>query len=196
MANHVNSVCTVKSNEAGIARFQEIMSRLELDQSDDYEKSLGYIFFDDVDEFTNDRMIDSIGAKWAYVVDYNDVSEGTFSVYSAWNYPETFFEFLSERISEVDPNAKLYVNYSDEMPNFVGVSIFYQGILNDGLCIDGDEFDEYIRANDVEIEAQYDKDANEYSDLGYEYLSECKWDYVSQWQQESMAEIADDDDYK
>lgn len=186
MANHVSSYCRVKANEAGLARFKQIMSRLDLDD-DPYEKSLGFIFWDSIDDFHGGDMVDRVGAKWAYAT---DIQEDAFGAYSAWNYIEVFYDYLSKEIGKVDSNATLIVNYEDEMPNFIGVSVFDCYGLQENVEIDSDELDQYIRDNDAEIAAEYDEDENEYSDLGEEYLSESKWDHISTWQHQTLLEVA------
>jgi len=178
MANHVNSYCVVKANQAGMQKFDSIMERIKRDP-DQYEKSLGFAFFDSVEEFTLDVMIDSIGAKWAYAT---DITEDSLAVYSAWSYPEVFYEYLAQEIGQVDPHVHLQVTFEDEMPNFIGVSVFDSRGIYDCVELDGDEFHQHIRSIDAEIAAEYDEENEEYSELGWEYVSESQWEYASDWQ--------------
>jgi len=189
MANHVNTYIRVITNDAGTQVMRELKKKLGRDPSGDYEKHLGYAFAEDIDDIYG-RMIDLTSAKWAYVTEIDDDS---IAIYSAWNYVERFCEHLASEIGAADPNVILYVNYEDEMPNFVGVSAFNKFGLDEIWELDHEQIDQYIRDNDSEIAAEYNEENCEYSNLGREYLSESMWDHISNWQHEAFKEIAGDD---
>lgn len=185
MANHVNSYCRVEANEDGLKVFQQIMDRVKRDP-EKYEKSLGYAFWDNDEEFTYDRMIEEVGAKWAYTT---DIEEDSVAIYSAWNYVERFFEYVAKQVGDADPGSYLVVNYEDEMPNFVGVTVFDIGGIYDNVELDGDDVHEYIRNVDAEIAAEYNHETEDYSELGWEYLNESMWEHIQTWQTTTVKQM-------
>jgi hypothetical protein len=185
MANHVFSHATINANQAGMQKFDYIVERLKRDP-DPYEKHLSYAFFDDPEDVTGGTMIELTGAKWAYA---NDISSDYISIYSAWNYVEQFYEYLAYEIGQVDPAAYVTVCYEDEMPNFIGASIFDGTGLYDQVEFDSDEVDEYIRSVDPEIAAEYNSETEEYTELGEEYLSESASEHIQEWQTKVLQQM-------
>ena len=181
MANHVSQYLSLRSdlNEKGREVWNEIMSRLNRDDTQGGEKHLGFVFFDSYDEMTRENMCDLIGAKWAYLTDHD---ESGLSMYSAWSPCIEFCTYLSEQIGIVDAGVQLVLTYEDEFCNFIGTALFDAGGLEDQEELEGDEFIDMILEDDDELRAHFDPELREFDDEGLEMLWEVQWDRISDWQ--------------
>ena len=182
MANHVNThVRFEKLNEAGLAKLQELYSRI-------LPEDKGYEWFSDLfgldKEITNkyDWNLENIGPKWCY---FEDRGEDYFNTISAWSFPQAGLEWMFEQIASADPDFIAAVFYEDEMPNFFGVYLYDK----DGM-VDGCEWGE-----DGEITAlmeemcpdlkNHEDGTDEYSDLWYENI----WDMVHDKQHQVFSDV-------
>ena len=184
MANHVNTyVRFEKINEAGLAKLQELYSRIRSDGQN-------YEWFSDMwglDKEVTDKYdwnCENIGPKWCY---FEDRGEDYFHTTSAWSFPQKGLEWLFEQISAVDPHFVASVHYEDEMPNFFGVYIYDK----DGI-VDGCEWGE-----DGEIEEMMyemvpslgELDQEEQTDVYYELWTENIWEMVNDKQNQVYNDI-------
>src|SRR6056300_1333548 len=168
MANHVNSYLRFHEvNEAGLEVLKKLFERFEKHRKD-YECHLGFAFVDNQDDIDSTLMNEKVGAKWAYVQDWD---EHGMSMYSAWRQPEEFVQYVVESVAEADPKSIAILTYEDEMPNFIGADIYYDQI-RENLCRRYEDLNE-----------QWDADDEEWlddGDLYFEYI----WDYIEEWQNE------------
>jgi|SRR5210317_492705 len=180
MANHVNSYLRFHEvNESGLEVLKKLFERFEKHRKD-YECHLGFAFVDNQDDIDSTLMNEKVGAKWAYVQDWD---EHGMSMYSAWRQPEEFAQYVVESVAEADPDSIAVLTYEDEMPNFIGVNVYVGGDMYDADEID----DEHIRDNLLrryeELNEQWDDVEEEWHDDGdlyFEYL----YEYIDQWQNE------------
>jgi len=163
MANHVNTyVRFEKINEAGLAKLQELYSRIRV-------KDTIYEWFSDMwglDKEVTDKYdwnCENVGPKWCY---FEERGDDYFQTTSAWSYPEQGLLWLIEQIAEVDPDVLAYVTYEDEMPNFFGC-----WFMNKEGIVDGCEWGE-----DGEIEQMMKESFPELAELNEETHSEQYWD--------------------
>ena len=145
MANNVYSIVNLHSgNEEVHTWFKELVENLrypEDERPQEYEhyKPLHTTFWpDEEDTDTRGWYIDNIGVKWCHI---QDAYETEINTCSAWGIPHDFYEKLSEEASKIDPNAVFTVTYEDEMPNFFGSSVYYQGEQFDSCEWDSDEYE-------------------------------------------------------
>ena len=118
MANHVNThVRFEKINEAGLAKLQELYSRIRVEGSN-YEWFSDMWGLDKEETDKYDWNLQHIGPKWCH---FEDRGEDYFTTVSAWTYPDAGLVWLFEQIEQVDPDFIASVFYQDEMPNFFGV---------------------------------------------------------------------------
>lgn len=181
MANHVNTyVRFEKINEAGLAKLQELYSRIRSDGQN-------YEWFSDMwglDKETTDKYdwnCDNVGPKWCY---FEERGEDFFQTTSAWSYPEKGIIWVVEQIAAVDPDVLAYVTYEDEMPNFFGCWFVNKDGLYDGYEWDDEELVEVIKESVIEL-ADYEEDSEEYMELWNENI----WEVVSEKQYEMYRSI-------
>ena len=176
MANHVSThVRFEKINEAGLAKLQELYSRIRVEGST-YES---YEWFSDMwglDKEVTDKYdwnCDNVGPKWCH---FEDRGEDYFNTISAWSFPQPGLEWLFEQIAQVDPEFVASVFYEDEMPNFFGVYVYNK----DGM-IDGCEWGEDNEIQELMEEAVpslRELDHEEQSEVYGELWSENIWEMV------------------
>jgi hypothetical protein len=181
MANHVNSgLCFRQISEAGVTELKKIYDRFDK-YSQNGECHLGYVFTDDISEMTIGEASDLIGAKWGYVQDYD---EFVMTMYSAWRQPEEFVEYVVGKIAEVDDKVIAVFTYEDEMPNFIGVSVYTKDGLVDGCELDDEELREELFERYPDLAEQWDEEEEEWKDDG-DLLFEYQWEFIDDWQTES-----------
>lgn len=185
MANHVNTyVRFEKLNEAGVAKLNELYSRIREDN--------GYHWFSDMwglDKEVSgkyDWNCENIGPKWSYIEDRGD---DFLNITSAWEYPQAGIEWLIEQLAEVDPDVLVYVTYEDEMPNFFGCWFFNKDGIIDGCEWDSDEIKELMHEVYPELaELNEEEDSDKYWDI----WSENIWELCNEKQYEVYQSIIED----
>lgn len=180
MANHVNSYLQFREiNDAGKAVLKNLCDRFDQFKSERKECHLAHAFVDSLDDIDMTFMHEKVGAKWAYVQDWD---EDGFSMYSAWRQPEEFVQYVVESVAEADPKSVAIFTYEDEMPNFIGADVYYGGDMFDADEID----DEQIRGNLCrkysELNELWDDVEEEWQDEGELYFDYI-WEYIDEWQQ-------------
>ena len=139
MANHVSTRVTfVKISEAGMAKLKEFYSRLKI--LEDSTAQFSDIFGDTSEEVdTYDWQIEHVGPKWSSIEEWDEES---FTVLSAWDWPDKGVMWLCNQLGKVDPGLVVSVEYVDEMPNFLGWAIIigYCGTVYEKR-LDDDEVD-------------------------------------------------------
>src|SRR6056300_1373209 len=167
MANHVNSYLRFHEvNEAGIEVLNKLYERFDKHKQN-HECHLGFAFVDNLDDIDSTLMNEKVGAKWAYVQDWD--SHGM-SMYSAWRQPEEFVQYVVESVAEADPKSIAILTYEDEMPNFIGADIYYGGDMFDADEIDYDQIRENLCRRYEDLNEQWDADDEEWLDDGDLYF--------------------------
>lgn len=188
MANHVSGRISLENvSEAGQKVWDEFVVGTIEKHKDNYETHLGHFLFEEKDgEFVDwdfDKMCEEIGAKWAYA---SDADESGVSFYSAWSPVEGFCELIASKIGEVCKDFRLVMTYEDEMPNFVGVSIFDHTGLDEDHCLDGDGILHMVLEQDSDLNEMYDHDECDWKEGkeedAWEILMEIQYDIINDWQ--------------
>lgn len=164
MANHVSfNVWFREINDEAKARWKEMTENLK---SDNYEYWMGDLWVDGKEGSPTEEQVrqydwttDVIGTKWAYI---NDFDEDSFQGYSAWSAPEEGVSKILEELAKLDPNMITSMTYDDEMPNFVGWSVWLGDQLEDGCEDDDEEIREAVFAQNPEIAEHWDHDNDEW----------------------------------
>jgi hypothetical protein len=204
MANHVSfNVWFREINDAAKARWKEMCENLNNDQQDGYEYWMGDLWVDGkegsptLDEVRQyDWTCDVIGPKWAYI---NDFDEDSFQGYSAWSAPEEGVTKILEELAKFDPNMITSMTYDDEMPNFVGWSVWLGDQLEDGCEDEYEEIREAVFMANPDIQEQWDYDADEWkcdedgdmTDEAYEAedaFRDVMYDQINDMQEEGIEE--------
>lgn len=182
MANHVTQSVELDSNEAGQKIWDKFIAVLKENQDPERswasETSLHVLYEDAPENLTREWMCDNIGAKWAFVEDYD---ESFIRVQSAWSPVSEFAEMLAAKIGEVDPNVKIKLIYEDEFYNFVGVAIFNKDGMESDEGAEYDEIIERLRNNVSELGELWDEDECDWTDedaaqdLIHEYIHDEVW---------------------
>lgn len=188
MANHVSGYISIENaSEAGQKVWDEFVVGTIEKHRDNYETHLGHFLFEEKDgEFVNwdfDKMVDEVGAKWAYAT---DADENGFAYYSAWSPINALCEMISAKIGEVCQDFRLVMTYEDEMPNFVGCAIYDHGGHVDEAYMETDELHQLLMEQDPELKELYDEDEGYWKDgkeeEAWEILNEIQYDFISDWQ--------------
>jgi ABC-type glycerol-3-phosphate transport system substrate-binding protein len=88
--------------------------------------------------------------------------EISFRTESAWSPPEAGVAKILEEIEKVDPNVIGTMVYDDEMPNFVGWSLFHGSELEDGGEWDDEEIREEIFYAHPHLKEHWDESNDEW----------------------------------
>ena len=192
MANHVSGYISLENaSEAGQKVWNEFVVGTIEKHKDNYETHLGHFLFEEKEgEFIDwnfDKMCEEVGAKWAYA---SDVDESGVSFYSAWSPVGGFCELIASKIGEVDEDFRLVMTYEDEMPNFVGVSIYDHTGLDEDYYLESDELMQMLLESDAELNELYDHDEGDWKEGkeedAWEILHEIQYDFISDWQQRQI----------
>lgn len=196
MANHVNSYIEfVEINDAAKAKLQELFGRC---REQDYGRRWfadmfveGDLSYEDVEQYS--WTTEHIGPKWCYIEDYDVEGDAPYFVTeSAWSQPETGLEKLLEILEPLDNNMITSIRYEDEMPNFIGWSVYEGSEMVDGREDDSEEIQEYMFDKHPQLKEHWDEDSEdwatdeetgdytegaeeameEYRELLYEFISE------------------------
>jgi|TARA_R110000822_G_scaffold101567_1_gene227791 hypothetical protein len=128
MANHVNS-------NIEFSNISEEASKFLLSLPTDNEEILVKIFPDYKSE--GEWYIENIGSKW---ITFDDIYDVTLNITTAWDSPYLFYRNLYDKLHSLgSPDLEMWVQYDDEMPNFVGIF----GRINDYVyedCIHGENY--------------------------------------------------------
>lgn len=189
MANHVSTYVEFHQlNDAGKQVLKTMLDSL----SDD--KNFFEIFVNDeefnvtADDVDYEFQIKNVGPKWCYFEDWDEVS---FRTVSAWGWPENGINYIFGKIAKVDPEFFASVSYEDEMPNFHGVLVFDAGGLDDGFEEDWDDIIERMIKEFPELENEYDKEENEFTELGSEIFYDNIWETITEARQQFIDQAVD-----
>ena len=188
MANHVSGRISIENvSEAGQKVWDEFVVGTIEKHKDNYETHLGHFLFESKDgdfvDWDFDKMCEEIGAKWAYA---NDADESGVSFYSAWSPVAGFCELIASKIAEVDKDFRLVMTYEDEMPNFVGVSIYDHTGLDADFSLESEEILQMILEQDPELDEMYDHDECDWiegkEEEAWDVLMEIQYEFINDWQ--------------
>lgn len=193
MANHVNTVIHLNTNEQGKEKFKDILSRLKTlntpfnwEQPWEVEEGVynhnAELLFDSDDMGTYDGNINNMGSKWVTV---DDVGEDYMNLTSAWSMPDGVVEMIAKEINEVDADSYITVEYEDEMPNFVGVALYKGGEVVDQEMFDWDEIKDKL--NEIpELAEHWDEEEEDWSDEGRDIMFEYLWETTREMQDNAL----------
>ena len=192
MANHVSSCLNfVTISEEGKKVVKQITETIQSRDNDKYSSHLGFYFTEDLDTIDRNFMCENVGAKWAYLTDSDD---DFMAFESAWSPIEEFVEHVVAKVAEVDESVVARYTYEDEMPNFVGVQVYTKEGLYDAEELDNEELLEHYMAAAPELKEEYDAEEEEFTDKGYDILSDVQWECINDWQYTRSLEMMNFDD--
>lgn len=206
MANHVNYYVQFhQMNDAAKARWQEMSQNLI---KEEYNTSFHEYWFADLwadgkeGSPTNEDVrqyswtTEHIGPKWCYIQDFE---EDYFNGYSAWIAPEEGLVKLLEELKQLDPDIVTSIQYEDEMPNFVGWSVYKGSEMEDGCEWDeyeireeifwaypnlkehwDEENEEWKCDEDGNITEEADQAADEFRDIIYDVTNDMQSDGIAE----------------
>ena len=182
MANHVNSVVHLNTNEEGKKKFKEILGRVStLNDKEVYSHNAEELFDSD-DMGSYDGNINNMGAKW---VTLEDFGEDYVNLVSAWSMPDGVVEMIAKEINEVDSESYVTVEYEDECPNFVGAALYKDGQLHESEEFDWDEIKNKL--NEIpELAEHWNEEEEDWSDEGRDIMSEYLWETTREMQYRSL----------
>jgi hypothetical protein len=187
MANNVHwNLTFYEINDAAKSKLVELCDRVRTDGE--------YLWFSDLfvdgEELTYEQSekyswtTEHIGPKWCYFEEM-DTDEMIFSGESAWSAPENGVVKLLQILEEYDPKIVTSLVYEDEMPNFVGASVYHGSECYDSYEDDWNEILERVCEEVEELTGKYDADEGEWADEESEDLfRENIWEITgnAQWQ--------------
>jgi hypothetical protein len=201
MANHVNSHVTFERiNEDASKKLYQMFENLRHTNSHDY-KWFADIFVDENTTYEDTEKFEwttkHLGSKWCYLTDW-DVTETRphFTLDSAWCAPEEAIMKLINILKEYDENIIATMVYDDEMPNFVGWTVYSSEGMEDGSDLDGNELHDALFAEYPELKKGWDEEEewwfdNELGEKCQEEFEDNKYDYISTWQQDQIDNCLD-----
>jgi len=165
MANHVTNIIEIEYDKNDTQVTEILEKLLDLWEEDEpltemYEKS----------ENTRTWWEQNIGAKWAYIEDFEGPFDGycRVNMISAWAQVTEFVEHLNELMGFT---GKVTHQYMDEMPNFGGYTIYENGTVVKELNIP-DLFEK------IEEEAEIRKASENLVFEAHHEENEWMWDWM------------------
>lgn len=197
MANHVMSTITVINATSDVIEFISSLFTKE-EGSYSYDIDLTKLYENTDGSDTRSWYIDNIGAKWMTI---DDVGGDYFNTVTAWSAPIDFFEALCTKLQEIQSDVQVTMTYEDEMPNFVGASV-YDGDLDefDNTELDSEDYlsvlgvsypdeEEIAEERDLDLENDYD----EIEEIRYEMQEEF-WTKLHEFQSDFIDDFFADRD--
>lgn len=205
MANNVHSYIEfVEINDAAKAKLVEMFNRCEeMDYGRRWFADMfveGDTTYEDVKQYS--WTTEHVGPKWCYIED-SDISLETETPHlmtdSAWSPPESGLVKLLETLAELDPNMITSIRYEDEMPNFIGWSVYSGSELEDGCEDDDEEIREGMFAKYPHLKEHWDESNDEWKcdedgdmlDESYEAEEEYReflYEYISEMNDNGVSE--------
>lgn len=172
MANHVNTHISFQINDAAKEYLKELIARM------DEHKTLYSILTEE--EWTWEEQSDLVGPKWCFVEDHD---EDSIALMSAWAQPTQGIENLMTLLMTVDENAKCYVTYEDEMPNFFGAYALEGIEIIDENEWDYDELVAHMESTIPELKGKWNEEEQEWStDEASDIFSDFMYESISELQ--------------
>jgi hypothetical protein len=192
MANHVMSNITVRNPTSDVVEFISSLFTKE-EGGYNYDIDLNKLYENTEGSDTRQWYIDNIGAKWMTI---DDVGGDYFNTVTAWSAPIDFFEVLCLKLQSIQPDVQVSMTYEDEMPNFIGVSVF-DGDMDefDNTELDSEDYsdvlgvsypDEEEIAEDRGLDLENDYD--EIDEIRYE-LQEEFWEKLHEFQNDFVTDF-------
>jgi hypothetical protein len=188
MANHVYTYLKFDNlSPPGTKALQDLYEQwTPLKSSWDREVSVSDIMFGpESEDATYENMCEVVGAKWAYVTDYD--CEGI-TMYSAWSVPEGFIRQIVETVGNHDPDVIALAFYEDEYHNFVGVDLYTKDGMEDGSSMDGDELFGHMMETYPFLAEEWDEEEQIWKDEG-EQWNELICECVDEFQRREAASM-------
>lgn len=182
MANHVTSQLLFRViSDEGKQRFSELLEVAKSRDPSSPELHLGFFFTETLDEIDINYMCERVGAKWAFCQDYDDIS---MTFYSAWSPIDEFVAWIVGEVAMVDESVVATYTYEDEMPNFIGASVYTAEGLEDSYYCDSEELVEEMRDKDEDLQQLWDPEEEWFTEEGEELYRDSIWDYSHDLQME------------
>ena len=180
MANHVSTYVSFEnlSKEA-----EEFLTNIDMSKKSD-EVLMNFVSEEVGD--TRQDWVDAFGAKWVY---FDDISENTACLVSAWSPPEALLDKMYDKLHSLNsPNLELWATYDDEMPNFIGTwgrigDFYYEEYVED------EHYESIIGCNPHILDEEGDwEDYNEdwpelldkWHDSEYECFKQCYAEHLEE----------------
>jgi hypothetical protein len=123
MANHVNAVIHMQGNDTATRRFKQLLAEIERKRSQydygDVRPICSVLFGESGPMRHDDERLG--GAKWVFA---EEAADGQLSVCSGWDPAFGVGKEIFRRLRELDPEVSVWMTFQDEMPNFVGASVW------------------------------------------------------------------------
>jgi len=204
MANHVHySVNIHQINDEARAKLKEMFGRIRTDNNYRWFSDIfveGDLTYEETEKYA--WTTEHIGPKWCYFEDFDaDEKEPFFNGEAAWSAPETGLEKLLTILTEYDPNIITSICYEDEMPNFIGVSVYEGDEMYDGFEDEYEELrDRVIASSETLTEESWNEDEDEWVDEDaedtfrdemWEVINDSQWELVSECVDQIKADQAE-----
>jgi len=173
MANHVHSYIAFREiNDKAKATLQKMFQdRLRTENTHNWFGDLfvgeevneegGVLTYEQSEKYS--WTTGFIGPKWCYIEDYDvDGIDPYIVTESAWSQPEEGLVRLLEILEKDDPNIITTITYDDEMPNFVGCSVYKGSEMEDGCEWDDEEIREEIFHANPHLKEHWDESNDEW----------------------------------
>jgi hypothetical protein len=188
MANHVHfHIEFHQINDAAKEKLQEMGKRIRTDGSYRWFSDMfveGDLTYEQAEKY--EWTCDNIGPKWSYFEDYDFDSDNPYmNGEAAWSAPEQGLTKLLGILAKLDPNMITSITYEDEMPNFIGASVYEGEWMYDGFEDDWSELRErVISASEILTEDSWNADDEEWADEESEsQFQDEMWEVIgdAQW---------------
>jgi len=163
MANNVQNIIEIEHK--GDGRVDEFLQKIQ--SLFERDGSISDLFSSSED--TRQWWENAIGAKWAYIEDF-ELHENycRLTMVSAWSPLEPFVEYIDDQTGN---SAKITFQYIDEMPNFAGYTIRDRGDI-----IEEKDFPDMWDMIDEEADIRKKAENLTFSDESTE--NDWKWDWM------------------
>ena len=167
MANNVQNVIEIRYNGDPVLRefFEKIgdIHKNDTSLSDLYKKS----------KDTREWWENNVGAKWAYIEDFElDESWCRIVLVSAWSPLDHFVKFIDEQTYH---QCRITFQYIDEMPNFAGYYIIENGDQVKELDIP-DMWELIDEEKEIRLKAESPVFTEDYEERDWKW--DWMWDFV------------------
>lgn len=159
MANHVNCWIEINGNDVARQQFSEFSARLEsirkkYDYGDTRAVNEGFFNIFELMKNDDDRLG---GAKWAFL---EEASPDQIAIVSGWDPALGLGLVVFQMLSDFDEDLIVTMKFQDQMPNFIGASLWGMkgGKIkrSDSWDVTDEfeflDFDEYEDLSDEEVE--------------------------------------------
>ena len=167
MANNVQNIIEIKyDGQEYIKSFLEKIGSIHTK-----DEALDTLYDDS--ENTRSWWEDNIGAKWAYIEDFEyDDTSATLTIVSAWSQVTPFVEYLD---NQTNNETSIKFTYIDEMPNFIG----YMNYENGEVIHEYEEMDMWsVIEKEAKVRAKKENKNFQDEDEERDWMWDWMWEFV------------------